>query len=108
MGTHSALNGKENVAVMQFMENESLKLAKQKNFSGILTTNTSPLTQVNKLIYFLLFQLINVLFQQLGSIVYGYKTLLDYQVNKYELEDGTRPFGKAPDSQRAIVHWKEI
>lgn len=47
MGTHSDLTGKENVAVMQFMENESLKLAKQKNFFGILTTNTSPLTQVS-------------------------------------------------------------
>lgn len=47
MGTHSDLNGKENVAVMQFMENESLKLAKRMKFSGILTTNTSPLTQVS-------------------------------------------------------------
>lgn len=46
MGTHAELDGKENVAVMQFMETESLKLAKKKQFAGIFTTNTSPLTQV--------------------------------------------------------------
>lgn len=56
MATSSELNARDNVAVMHFMENEVLNLAKRKNFAGILTTNTSPLTQ------------------QLGSDVYGYKT----------------------------------
>lgn len=46
MGTHSDLNGKENVAVVQFMEMEVIKLAKQKNFTGIFSTNSNPLTQV--------------------------------------------------------------
>ncbi|XP_073818947.1 nonribosomal peptide synthetase ebony [Musca autumnalis] len=90
MGTHVDLNAQENIACMHFMEHEVLKLAKEKQFAGILTTNTSPLTQ------------------QLGNDVYNYKTLLDYQVNEYVYSDGTHPFGKAPDSQRAIVHWKEV
>lgn len=54
MGTNSDLDGKENVAVMQFMETESLKLAKRKQFAGIFTTNTSPLTQVIILINLLI------------------------------------------------------
>ncbi|XP_059218754.1 beta-alanyl-bioamine nonribosomal peptide synthetase ebony isoform X1 [Stomoxys calcitrans] len=90
MGTHVDLNPQENIACMHFMEYEVLKVAKNKEFAGILTTNTSPLTQ------------------QLGNDVYNYKTLLDYQVNEYVYTDGTQPFGKAPDSQRAIVHWKEV
>jgi hypothetical protein len=89
MGTNSALNAQDNVTVMNFMENEVLKLAKSKNFAGIFTTNTNPLTQ------------------QLGD-VYGYKTMLDYQVNQYQYSDGTRPFERAPKEQRAIVHWKDI
>lgn len=46
MGTHSSLTAKENVAVMEFMESEVLKLAESKEFAGIFTTNTSPITQV--------------------------------------------------------------
>lgn len=90
MGTCAELNAQENVACMHFMENEVLKLAKRKNFAGIFTTNTNPLTQ------------------QLGTSVYGYKTLLDFQVNQYVYHDGSRPFGAAPDSQRAVVQWKDI
>ncbi|XP_055381226.1 beta-alanyl-bioamine nonribosomal peptide synthetase ebony [Condylostylus longicornis] len=90
MGTDQKLSAQENIVCMHFMESEVLKLAKSKKFAGIFTTNTSPLTQ------------------QLGGDVYGYKTLLDYQVNKYVHSDGWRPFAKAPDSQRAIVHWKAI
>lgn len=47
MATHSSLTAKENVAVMQFMETEVLKLAERKGFFGIFTTNTSPITQVS-------------------------------------------------------------
>lgn len=46
MGTHAELNPQENIACMHFMEHEVLRLAKEKQFAGILTTNTSPLTQV--------------------------------------------------------------
>lgn len=90
MATSSDLNAKENIAVMHFMENEVLKLARRKRFAGILTTNTSPLTQ------------------QLGSNVYGYKTMLEYPINQYIYHDGVKPFGKAPDSKTVIVHWKDI
>lgn len=90
MGTSSDMNPQENIACMHFMENEVLRVAREKQYAGILTTNTSPLTQ------------------QLGNDVYQYKTLLDYQVNQYVYNDGTQPFAKAPDSQRAIVHWREV
>ncbi|CAG9772921.1 unnamed protein product [Ceutorhynchus assimilis] len=90
MATHSSLTPRENVAVFQYMEDEVLKLAKTRGFAGILTTNTSPLTQ------------------QLGCDVYKYQCMLDYQVNQYVSSDGTKPFGMAPDDQRAIVHWKPL
>ncbi|CAH0555248.1 unnamed protein product [Brassicogethes aeneus] len=90
MATHSSLTSKENVAVMQFMENEVLKLARKRGFAGIFTTNTSPLTQ------------------QLGTNVYKYKTMLDFQINTYVASDNTKPFGLAPDDLRAIVQWRTI
>ncbi|KAF5303145.1 hypothetical protein FQR65_LT08308 [Abscondita terminalis] len=90
MGTNSSLTPKENVAVIQFMEEEVVRLAKNKSFAGILTTNTNPLTQ------------------QFCTNVYGYKTFLDYQVNQFVASDDTRPFALAPDSQRALVQWKEV
>lgn len=40
--------------------------------------------------------------------VYGYESMLVYQVNKYEAPDGSKPFGKAPDSQLAICSLKMI
>lgn len=46
MGTSPDLNAQENIACIHFMEHEVLRLAKAKNFVGILTTNSSPLTQV--------------------------------------------------------------
>lgn len=90
MGTNPTLNARENVSVMQFMEEETLRLGRARNFAGVLTVNTSPLTQ------------------QFGKDVYGYQVLLDYQVNKYAAPDGAKPFGKAPDSQRAMVCWKNL
>lgn len=46
MGTNAELDSKENIFVMHLMEDEVLKVAQRKKFTGILTTNTSPLTQV--------------------------------------------------------------
>lgn len=90
MGTHSSLSPRENVAVFQFMEEEVLKLAKTRSFAGVFTTNTSPLTQ------------------QLGSDVFKYQTMLDYKINQFIASDGTKPFGLAPDTERAVVHWKPV
>lgn len=46
MATRSTLTPGENVSIMNFMEDEVLKLAIERQFAGIFTTNTSPLTQV--------------------------------------------------------------
>ncbi|KAJ8918616.1 hypothetical protein NQ315_013122, partial [Exocentrus adspersus] len=90
MATHSSLSPKENVAVMQFMEDEVLNLATSRGFAGIFTTNTSPLTQ------------------QLGTDVYRYQTLVDYRINQFVASDNTKPFGLASDDERALVQWKPI
>lgn len=89
MATHEELDARENIAVMTFMENEVIRLAEVRKCAGVLTTNTNALTQ------------------QLARDVYGYETLLDYQVNEYEM-DGKKPFGTAPDHYRAIVQWKKL
>ncbi|XP_043518674.1 mycosubtilin synthase subunit C isoform X2 [Frieseomelitta varia] len=46
MTTSSDLNPAENVIMMREMEEYCLQLAKRKEFAGIFTTNTSPLTQI--------------------------------------------------------------
>ncbi|KAI5694275.1 hypothetical protein M8J75_013963 [Diaphorina citri] len=90
MGTEKSLNGKENVQIITAMEEEILRIAKDRQFHGILTTNTNPLTQ------------------QLGVDVFNYQVLLDYPVNQFVASDGTKPFGQADNSQRAIVCWKKV
>ncbi|OAD52131.1 Tyrocidine synthase 3 [Eufriesea mexicana] len=90
MTTSSDRNSAENVILMKEMEEYCLRMAKRKEYAGIFTTNTSPLTQ------------------QLGIDVFGYETMLTYQVNRYNAPDGTKPFGKAPDSQLAICALKMI
>ncbi|XP_077271508.1 beta-alanyl-bioamine nonribosomal peptide synthetase ebony-like [Temnothorax americanus] len=90
MGTSIDLNPTENVLVISQMEEYCLQLVKRKEYIGIFTTNTNPLTQ------------------QLGTDVYGYETMLVYQVNRYETRDGNKPFGKAPDNQVAICSLKMI
>ncbi|XP_053698599.1 linear gramicidin synthase subunit C [Sabethes cyaneus] len=90
MGTCADLSAQGNIEAMHFMESEVLKMAVKRNFGGILTTNTSPLTQ------------------QLGSNVYKYETMLDYKINQWVHSDGSQPFGKAPDDERVIVHWKDV
>ncbi|XP_011307568.1 N-(5-amino-5-carboxypentanoyl)-L-cysteinyl-D-valine synthase [Fopius arisanus] len=90
MATNTDLSPADNVIIMSEMERELLELATDKGYLGIFTTNTSPLTQ------------------QLDVDVYGYEVLLDYQVNQYVAPDGTKPFGQAPDDQRAVCCWKTI
>lgn len=46
------------------------------------------------------------MFQQLGTDIFGYKVLKEYKVNKFIASDGSKPFGKAPDSQTVSVSWK--
>lgn len=88
--THERLDAKENVMLTTFMENETIRLANEKLCCGILTRNTNPVTQ------------------QLAVDVFGYETILDYQINQYITKDGEKPFGSAPDSDRAIMQWKQL
>jgi len=48
MGTSEEVDESENVVVIEYMEEYVLRLAKEKNFLGIMTTNTSALTQVSQ------------------------------------------------------------
>lgn len=47
MGTDKSLDAAANVEVITYMEQEVLRLGRDKQFEGIFTTNTNPLTQVN-------------------------------------------------------------
>ncbi|XP_063389390.1 beta-alanyl-bioamine nonribosomal peptide synthetase ebony [Cydia fagiglandana] len=90
MATAEHLNARENVAAIRALEHATMRVAREKRFLGVFTTNTSPLTQ------------------QLGTDVLGFQTLLDYQINQYADEHGARIFGDAPDDMRAIVCWKTV
>ena len=48
-GTNPDLSDQENVEVIQFMENQVLKLAKTRGFAGVLSISTSPRTQVSNM-----------------------------------------------------------
>lgn len=90
MGTAAGISTQQNVELMMFMEHQNMEMARKKGFAGVFTTNTSPLTQ------------------QLGTDVFKFEVLRDYQANKYVAEDGTRPFETGPNSLRAVVSWKPI
>ncbi|XP_047363754.1 mycosubtilin synthase subunit C isoform X3 [Vespa velutina] len=90
MATHSDLAPAENVIIIGEMEEYCLRVARKKEYGGIFTTNTSPLTQ------------------QLAIDVYAYETMLTYRVNEYIAPDDSKPFGRAPDSQVAICSLKMI
>lgn len=90
MGTAPELTPAQNVDVIHFMELENMRVAKKKNMTGLMTTNTSALTQ------------------QICEDVLGYEPISCCQVNQYVAPDGTKPFGAAPDDQTAICSWKNI
>lgn len=90
MGTAENLSTKDNIDVVTFMETENIRIAKAKGFIRIFTTNTNPCTQ------------------QLDSQVFGYRTLSNFQVNQYVDAEGNRPYSKAPDSQKALVVYKDL
>jgi hypothetical protein len=90
MGTDESLNSKENIAVICFMEEEVIKLARAKGFSAIFSINTSSLTQ------------------HFASNVFGYERLLQYQINKYVHHDGIQLFAHARDSEIVTVDLKNL
>lgn len=89
VSTHESLNAQENIALVTFMENETVRLAKEQKFCGIFTHNSNALTQ------------------QLASSVFGYETLIDLQVNQF-IVNGRKPFAIVPDSVRWILQWKKF
>jgi len=48
MGTHEEVDESENVSLVLFMEEENIRRATENHFTGLMTTNTNPLTQVSK------------------------------------------------------------
>lgn len=89
VGTHESLSAQENIALVTFIEKESVRLAKERNFYGLLALNSNELTQ------------------QLASTVFNYETLYEYQVNQF-IVDGQQPLAKVPDSTKWVVHWKKV
>ncbi|XP_064627333.1 beta-alanyl-bioamine nonribosomal peptide synthetase ebony-like isoform X2 [Lineus longissimus] len=87
-GTNLDLSSQENVEMFYHMEMEVIRRATDAGFDGIEETNTHPVT-VNLATYYL-----------------GYKTFLTYQINKFLLPDGRRPFAKIPDDSIIAVQLK--
>lgn len=46
MATDSNLSPRDNVAAIKALEHASMRIARERRFLGVFTTNTSPLTQV--------------------------------------------------------------
>ncbi|XP_034837374.1 beta-alanyl-bioamine nonribosomal peptide synthetase ebony [Maniola hyperantus] len=90
MATDASMSPRDNVLAIQALEVATERVARQRRFRGVFTTNTSPLTQ------------------QLGTDVLSFQTLLDYQINQYVDANGDRVFGRAPDDMRAVVCWKPV
>lgn len=51
MGTPDDVDEAENVAVIETMEDYIIKMAHEKKFMGVMTTNTNALTRVSPCYY---------------------------------------------------------
>ncbi|KAK9501269.1 hypothetical protein O3M35_012011 [Rhynocoris fuscipes] len=89
LGTDKTLTAQENIEVTQLLEVKLIEYAKKRGYIGILSTNTSPLTQ------------------QLAEVL-NYKPIKSYQVNQYVALDRTRPFKDLPDNVTAVICWKKF
>lgn len=69
-------------------------------FQQFIITNLASMICITGIMLFI--------FQQLGTDIFGYKVLKEYRVNQYIAPDGSKPFGRAPDSQTVSVSWKKI
>lgn len=90
MGTAKSLNSAENIRVVTFMENQVLTVAKENEFKAVMTSNS------------------NQLLQQIDGTLLGYKTLKEFQINRYVDKSGKRPFQDAEDYKKTMTMWKEI
>lgn len=89
IATHGSLNAQKNIALVTYIEHETVRLAKEQNFHGIYTHNTNGLTQ------------------QLAHSVLNYETILDFQINEF-VDNGRKPFTIVPDSIHWMIQWKKI
>lgn len=89
MGTHESLSAQQNIAVITLMESEIIRMGKEKKCCGIITTNTSALTQ------------------QLATYVFNYETMIDIQLNKHTF-NAMKPYAAAPDTDHLIVQWRNL
>lgn len=89
VATHCELNAQENISIVTFIEKESIRLARERNFYGIFSINSNELTQ------------------QLDESVFGYETLFDFQANQFVV-DGKTPYTDLPDSVHWMVQFKKI
>lgn len=85
----TGMSPQENVALVLFIESETIRRARARKFNYILTTNTAPITQM--------------ICSELG-----YRTLNDVGLNEFIRHDGIKPYGDAPDTMRAIVSVKNL
>ncbi|XP_014277643.1 beta-alanyl-bioamine nonribosomal peptide synthetase ebony [Halyomorpha halys] len=90
LATDLRLNPKENIKLSLAMELKTIEIARQNNFIGIFTTNTSPLTK------------------QISETIMNYKKLKSYQLNQFVASDGRRPFKKADDSVIVTCEFKKL
>lgn len=90
MGTAETLDAKDNIGVIDFMEQEVIRHATAKGFKGVFATNTNPLTQ------------------QFGEVVHGYQVLSEIVANQYVDRSGKKPWEMAPDTQKAIIMYKHL
>ena len=71
------------------MEMENIRVAKERGFAGIFTTNANRLTQhISKIL--------------------DYEILSRIQINQYEDGNGFRPFAAAPDDLVTEVAYKKF
>lgn len=90
MGTAKTLNAAENIQCVRFMEEQILNVAKENECKAVMTTNS------------------NQLLQQIDETLLDYKTLKEFQINRYVDKAGKRPFKLAPDIKKTMTMWKDI
>uniref|UniRef100_T1HU58 AMP-binding domain-containing protein n=1 Tax=Rhodnius prolixus TaxID=13249 RepID=T1HU58_RHOPR len=89
LGTDQQLSAQENIEVTSFLEEKIIQHGKEREYVGIFSTNTNPLTQ------------------QLAEMM-NYKPIKTYQINQYVALNGQRPFKNLPDSVVSVCCWKQF
>lgn len=78
------------MAVALFIENEIINKARENNFTGVISTNTSLMEE------------------HIRENIYGFKKLCDYPANKFISQKGEKPFINAPDNLRGSIYYHDV